>query len=256
MTKKRILLKICINDYFIVKKMNVQQSGLVCELNYDEKTAKVIGFDSQVTNAIIPKSINYENQDFIITSLKGKLSLIQSIQFASDSKVRLIDEETFKRSNITSISLPSSLTTIGKCASIFCRRLRNVEIPTNSELKEIYEYAFSNTNITKFSIPSGIQKLHEGWRIHTKKLKEIKIIQQEIKNIKYYDDKELVIIGKTDINSDVYDALIHVDCGLRHFKIPSFITIISTCAFTYSSIESILIPSHVKKNLLFRFLCM
>ena len=100
------------------------------------------------------------------------------------------------------------MTRIGKCAFLFCSKLTKIEIPINSALTEIDEYAFSRSSITSISIPSTILRLNTGWCIHTEQLNEIKIIQREEQNIKYLDENKFIIIGKSDMNFDVFDVLV------------------------------------------------
>lgn len=229
--------------------MQVTQDQLVYKLNSNDKTAEVIGIKNGKEEITIPRSIKYENQEYIIIRI-GKNSFkssykIKSIRFHPDSEVKIIDDEAFYESKIVSISIPPSLRKIGKRSFTFCEDLTKFEIPINSELKEIGKYAFSNTSIQSLSIPSNIEELRKCWCLHTSKLNDVKIIPREQQNIKYFGENDMFIIKKSDINSDNYDALVYVRRSLKKVKIPSFIKFISSCAFTYSKIESIFIPSQI-----------
>ena len=90
-----------------VKKVKIDK--LIFSLNETEKTASLIDNDIQIGDVFIPPSINYEGQEFIITSI-NEISLrggyeIRSIQFPLDSKVQSIQKDAFINSSVELIWL-------------------------------------------------------------------------------------------------------------------------------------------------------
>ena len=67
---------------------NVEVNGISYELDKNNLTAKVIGSYIAVEDLYIPRSINFNSQNYIITSIADKLKSackIKSISFDNDS---------------------------------------------------------------------------------------------------------------------------------------------------------------------------
>ena len=89
--------------------------------------------------------------------------------------------------------------------------------------------AFRGFSIDSISLPSSIEilKSHCFYRV----LDIEKIPNKNQKNICYYEDK--FILGKSDLESDVFEVLIFVKRNIENVIIPSFIKQIGQCAFKY-----------------------
>lgn len=117
---------------------------------------------------------------------------------------------------------------------------------------------FSEQSLEFLPIPSNIVHLNKCL-FETTKLNTIKVIRCEEEKVRIFDDK--LIIGKTDIKSDIFDVLLFGQRNIKEVSIPSFIKKIGSNAFTFSedahlesiendafsdsSIESIMIPKSV-----------
>ncbi len=98
------------------------------------------------------------------------------------NKVQNIPEYFVSSSKITSVSIPSSITTIGECAFVGCKGLTSLNIPDNvttigqsafngcsnltklilgKGLTTIRDYAFQGTNIVVLRIPESVTSV--GW---------------------------------------------------------------------------------------------
>ena len=84
------------------------------------------------------------------------------VQYANDIKTIIINEGMKAIGNgafndfynLTSVSLPSSLTSIGERSFHYCPALTTIEIPSN--VTEIKLYAFTNTGLTSIDIPASV----------------------------------------------------------------------------------------------------
>ncbi|KAK8890751.1 hypothetical protein M9Y10_035536 [Tritrichomonas musculus] len=239
-------------------------------INEEEKTAGIISCKSSEEQLIIPTTIIDNSKEYDITIIfkqAFKFSKINSIRFAADSKLQEIDEEAFIYSNIESIEIPSEVKRICKNAFFACERLRKIEIPNDSKLQTIESNAFSYTPIESIYLPSKVVELHKEWCYETSKLNKV-IVSPDNPYFKTYEDK--MIIGKKNIESTNYDQLIFCARNVETITIPNFIECICTyaffrceqlrqieissdsklktiekCAFSYTPIESIYLPSKV-----------
>lgn len=118
----------------IVKEIPLYSSKLNYELNADNQTYSVTGkaSDETSTNIIIPNIY----KGLPVTGIKG---------------------DAFRGTNITSINIPNTITSIGASAFENCLNLNEVVI--NENIKELGDYAFYNTGITKATINSDITSL-------------------------------------------------------------------------------------------------
>ena len=90
----------------------------------------------------------------------GKVTIPKTINVKGDAYVvKTIGEEAFKNcTNLTSVSLPSSIVTIGSSSFYDCTNLASITIPDNT--KEILWGAFSGcTSITKIKIPNSVEEI-------------------------------------------------------------------------------------------------
>lgn len=77
----------------------VVKDKLIFSLNKETKTASIIGNESISGDIIIPRTINHENQEFIIVSLEEnsfKRAQIKSLNFSPDSEIRSFDKKSLE----------------------------------------------------------------------------------------------------------------------------------------------------------------
>lgn len=138
-------------DQITNKQLKVNQIPFTYLINKEEKTAKIIGTDHANGDFIIPRSINYEGQDFIISSIREQLFSyclkIKSIQFSPDSEVRQIEKKLFPGSSIKKVFIPNKVIQICEGAFANCSKLSQIEISPDSKLMIIEKSAFYSSNI-------------------------------------------------------------------------------------------------------------
>lgn len=196
-----------------------------------------------------------------------------------DSKLEIIEKEAFFYCSIKSFFLPPHVKTVSESCFNSCSYLKIFTIPENSELERIDKDAFSWSPIDNLYFPSNLNELGEDWCCSTTSLEKIEI-SPDNKKYKFYDDEKTIVLGKSDLNSDLYDSLVLVSRFLENIRIPSFVKYINTACFSgceslysvefekdsnltsievasfaHSSIKNIRIPPKVveiKKNAFFR----
>ena len=73
-----------------------------------------------------------------------------------------IGKHAFEQTDITSITIPDSVTAIGEQAFNGCTSLTEVNIPKNSKLETIGDGAFYDTRVLKMYLPGGVKTLGSG----------------------------------------------------------------------------------------------
>lgn len=202
------------------------ESGLTFELDKNNFTAKVV--ESNVQGKVfIPRSINHQNQEYIITKIAENSfkqnQNIESIDFPEDSQLDSIGEYAFSFSNIESITLPPSI----------------------KELK--YGWCSHTWNLVNISISpenDNFSYLDEDHQIIVGKSRSI---------IDHYD---IIIFGCRNIEKIEIPSFIRIICPFAFsgcevlrkvtFSIDSELEIIGDFAFSFTKVKKVRIPSQVK----------
>lgn len=133
----------------------------------------------------------------------------------------------FWGSEVESVELPASVREIGTDAFCDCQRLKCVTIAPGSRLEKIGAGSFYNAGIERAAIPNGVTE------IPARAFKECK------------DLKEIVIEENSRLKTIEYNAF----CGchsLKSIDLPSKLETIGVYCFSYSGLESIVLPASVK----------
>lgn len=186
-----------------------------------EKTAEIINNNFACGDVFIPRSIKHNNQEFIVIGILDNSfaqSKIMSIQFPSDSEIRIIGKNAFKSTSLTNITIPLHVTKICEGSISECRNLQHIEFHPESELKTIEKNAFAYSWIKSINLPSKVCELEEGWSNSASK----KItIDPKNKHFKNYEDK--LILGKSDNKSDIFDVIVFAQKEIKTITIPPYI---------------------------------
>lgn len=85
---------------------------MIYAINEEDKTASIVNDDAR-NYVYIPKSINYNNQNYNVIRIKeGSFrnnKSIYSLNFPNDSFVQKIEKDSFTFSSIESLFIPSSI---------------------------------------------------------------------------------------------------------------------------------------------------
>lgn len=163
-------------------------------INKKECTASVnyfiVRLDEKNSYRKIPRTIRYENDDYLVTGLsksKLKFTQVNTITISKGSELRVIEDDTFSHSLTKSITISTNVTKIGKYAFKSCRLLKKFEIPDDSKLEIIEEGAFFGSfQLESFKFPSELTIIGE---------KSFSFCRQ-LKSIEFAQNSKLKIIGK------------------------------------------------------------
>ena len=210
------------------------KNGLSFELNSNDFTAKIINSPNAQGSIFIPRSIKHHKQEYVITkigigSFKSNKK-ITTITFPNNSELCTIDKCAFYNSTLTSIQIPSHVSSIGEHAFFLCFNLKEIIFTEDSELKSIDKDVFARSSVEQIFIPPSIEFLGEGWCCGTSKLTRI-LISKGNKHFSYADKEKKMVVCKSDINSDVFDVLVFVSRDVKSVIVPSEIKEIRSFAF-------------------------
>ena len=206
-------------------EIEIEEGCFKYRLNLSDYTAKIIPIHREIhqEELVIPRSINYKNKEFIVTSLDERAveySNIQNIVFPENSRVRFIHDDAFV-TLLRTIKLPPLLekyhlryaeridfeNILLWPSSRYITKLNNQLLIEKSDINsDVFDtLSLVNPSLQSVTIPDYITKISEGAFAHCYDLREVN----------FSENSNLQIIEQT--------------------------------AFSYIGIESITIPSHVKQ---------
>ena len=106
-------------------------------LSSTERTAEINGYTGSYTDIVIPTKVTINGEEYTVTA---------------------IADQTFRNSNITTVSIPNTVTAIGTEAFRGCDRLTEINIP--DKVTEIGGGLFNGcSSLTKVNIPSSVASI-------------------------------------------------------------------------------------------------
>lgn len=139
--------------------MKIKKDNINFELNADNFTAKIIKSPEAKGDILIQRSINYNNHDFIITSIGEDAfkfnTKINSINMSTDSEIYLIENCVFSNSSINTIYFSSNVREFKEDWCKLVILLINVSVSPKNHYITYYENNFllskSNEKDEKFN---------------------------------------------------------------------------------------------------------
>ena len=207
----------------------------------------------------VPSEVTYNGTTYSVTAIGDsafRKCAITSIEIPSS--VTTIGKYTFSNCNsLTSIDMPSTITSIGKRAFSLCSSLTSVDIP--SSVTSIKEYTFFKcTSLTNVTIPSSVTEIGKMAFKYCNSLTSINI-PSSVTSIDYnafnfcpaltsivVDVANTVYDSRDNCNAIIEKATNALILGCKTTIIPSTITRINDYAFFgCKNLTSIDIPSSV-----------
>ena len=189
--------------------------------------------DCSLESITIPASaFNIGVHAFLNCSSLKSIKMTDS-NYSQDYNYSIGDEAFYYCRSLTSINIPSSVTSIGNGAFSDCRSLASINIP--SSVTSIGNGAFSDCrSLASINIPSSVTSIGGGAFQYCSSLTAITVDESN----PVYSSENNVLLSKKD------KSLIRAGVGLEKYDIPSWVTSIGDYAFECcSSLTSINIPS-------------
>ena len=202
------------------------------ELGYEinDKKGEIFKNNEEIHSLNIPKTYNYNNENYIIVQIEDLAFYdcscsLQSITIP-DSITKIGNLAFYYCSHLQSITIPENVTEIGECAFAYCKSLQSISIPNS--IAKIGNLAFYYcSNLQSITIPENSAEIGECAFAFCESLKSITI------------PKSVTKIGE----------FAFLGCeSLESITIPENVTEIGDCAFDgCKSLKSITIPDSVTK---------
>lgn len=168
-----------------------------------------------------------------------------------DEGVPIVPNQVFKdMRHVKSVTIPSSVTSIGTGAFFECTNLSSITFAEDSNLKFIGGYAFYQTDLTSISVPASVERIGKAAFRECPNLSSVKFASKpRLKTVgewAFYetDLKEIVIpISVTTIGKAAFEGCRRLTSVAFHENIR--LEKIGAGAFFRTSITSVNIPSSV-----------
>ncbi|KAK8841019.1 hypothetical protein M9Y10_027856 [Tritrichomonas musculus] len=109
-------------------------------------------------------------------------------------------------------------------------KIKKLSFSDDSSLLSIGKNSFSRSSIIFINLPPSVEELQEGWCSYTFNLNKVTISPKN-PNFKYLDDKQQIILGKSDKSSEIFDVLVFASRDVIKATIPSYVKHISSFCF-------------------------
>lgn len=154
------------------------------------------------------------------------------------------DEAFWGCNNLTNVTIPNSVTTIGQGSFSWCNNLANITIPNS--VTTIDARAFEESGITSIVIPNGVTEIAYGTFQNCRNLTSVTIPNSvtTINENAFAWSENLANVnipnGVTTIGPGAFEG-----CCFTHITIPNSVTTIGHMAFACTDLTHVTIPSGV-----------
>ena len=151
--------------------------------------------------------------------------------------IKVISEHAFSNSNVETISLPSSITSIEEYAFANCLNLKSVSINENASLKSIGSHAFDgNINLTSFEMPNNIESISSYAFYRCVNLKNIDLNKDKLTFIDEYSFAACNSIESITLSNNVTEIAQYAfyKCNIKNIKLPTNLISVGDYAFAYN----------------------
>ena len=216
---------------------SIRVDGILYYVNTGNNTVDVGGGNQDLQGDVVaPATIRYDGQTYKVASI-GAGAFMECTNISSvtiPNSVTSIENATFQGcTRLISITIPNSVTSIGAGAFEDCKNLPSITIPNS--VTSIGEHAFYGcTGLTSITIPSSVTSIKASVFYGCTNLTSIKVGSGNTK----YDSRD-------NCNAIIETATNTIIRGCKNTEIPNSVTSIGEYAFQKSGLTSITISNSV-----------
>ena len=235
----------------LVSAESVVIDGIGYNVILKAKTAGVTGVSSNYSGAVnIPSSITYEGVECNVTSIVGSAfyNRYNVTSITLPESIVSIGERTFEGcSSLTSINIPKGVTSIGRRAFYDCSSLTSIIIPDG--VTSIAEYTFLGCKkLTSVSLPENITSIGEHAFYQCESLTDFTIPKNvtSIGGRAFYYCKKLTSIAIPNGVTSIGELTFTGCSGLTAITVPEGLSSIGKQAFSYcTNLTTIVLPKSI-----------
>ena len=258
------LIKICLSE-----TIEDESKNLTFKIDKTNKTASLFNVNDKIEDLFIPRTINHESTDYLITSITGICRNIKSLKFSEDSAVKTIYGNVFSFSHIEELYFPESLNELKEGWCSYANYLKRIIVsPLNCQFKFIEDkylvgksepnkeefdvLLFARRDINEISIPSNIKIISSSAFFLCRNLNKVEIPTNsnlQLIGSSAFESSQIEEISIPPTVSKICENAFNFCSELRKVEIPtnSNLQLIGSGAFESSQIEEISIPPTVSK---------
>ena len=234
----------CENQQLKATDVKINNDDLIYLINEQKKTAGVIDNKNAKGDIIIPRSIYYKSNEYIVTSILSQAfhdTQLKSIRFSENSDIQIINNSAFFNSAIESLTIPSSLVDLreGWCSGT--SKLKTIKVDPENPRYSNYD---ENLIIGKSSLETSNFDVIIFCNRKAKKVK----IPKFIKHIGSYAFHRCKQLHQLEIPSDselqTFSSHSFFNSSIESISIPPHLTQINESSFSQcSQLKEIIIPA-------------
>lgn len=213
----------------------------------DENDAMVAAAEATLTEANIPSSVEFEGNQYPVIKINDRVfsgnTNLTSVTLP-ESLTTLGDRAFEYCKNLESVTLPESLTTFGYDAFEGCKSLRAVKIP--SGVTAIPSSCFREcSSLESVTIPEGVTTIEDG-AFQSCNLKAL-TLPESLEKIKVNAFVNNSSLKSVNIPAKVkkIEAQAFASCGLTDLVIQEGVQTIDNYAFNSNSLQNLTLPSTI-----------
>ena len=201
---------------------DVVNNGITYRIN--EKEAMVAAAEATLTEANIPSSVEFEGNQYPVIKINDRV-------FSGNT-------------NLTTVTLPESLTTLGSYAFSSCKSLKTIKIP--SGVTAIPDHCFYEcSSLDSVTIPEGVttigDRAFEDCNLNALTLPES---LEAIGSIAFCGNRSLKSVN-IPAKVKTIESYAFFNCGLTELVIPEGVQVIEEYTFINNSLKNLTLPSTI-----------